>query len=65
MVCAMSRPYETGKTSLQPQISQEQQNRQRMQKPKPLALAIARPTFDITHATERWQVAQQTVQFAP
>ena len=53
MFCAISRPYETGKTSLQPQFSQEHQNRQRMQRPERLSLAIARPTFDITHATER------------
>jgi hypothetical protein len=49
----MSSRYKTRKTLLQRQITGR------------LALAIARPTFDITHATERWQVAQQTVQFAP
>ena len=38
----MSRPYETGKTSHQPQISQEHQNRQRMQSPEPPSLALPR-----------------------
>ena len=43
----MNRTQETRKTGLQPQ------------RPERLALAIARPTFDLAYARERWRAAQR------
>ena len=43
----MNRTQETRKTGLQPQRFER------------LALAIARPTFDLAYARERWRAAQR------